>query len=172
MTELDQFWSSMIREAEQKAAAQGQNDIVEYLRLKAANDAIRSAGIQWLFTSVTELAAGANRNNAGVQIESIDPHRFARGSSNMAGSAICLRQGVRCLMFEAGWTRTPADGIMRGGVLAAARISHFGMPRFNADLSLAYSRNMPLWHIDGAGGGRRPLQLVDLHDHFLIFLGE
>lgn len=172
MTELDQFWSSMIRQAAEKAADSGQSDIVGYLRLKAANDAIRAAGVDWLLKSVSELAAVANRDNAALQIENVGPHRFARGNSNMVGSAVTLRHGVRCLTFEAGWTRTPADGIMRGGILAAARISHFGMPRSNANLSLAYAGEMPLWHIDAPDSVRRPLRIVDLHEHFLIFLGE
>ena len=172
MTELDQFWSSIIEHSTQKAASQGQNDIVEYLRLKAANDAVRATGAEWLFTSVAELTAEANRRGADVEMTTVQPHRFARGNSNMVGSAVHLRRGVRCLTFEAGWTRTPSDGIMRGGVLAAGRISHFGMPRANAELSLAYVDAMPLWHIDEAENSRRPLRIADLHQHFLIFLGE
>ena len=76
------------------------------------------------------------------------------------------------MMFEAGWTRTPADGIMRGGVLAAGRISHFGMSRSNADLSLAYQGEVPLWHVEASDGRRLPLRIADLNQHFLIFLGD
>lgn len=161
----------MIQHAAEKAAGSGRHDIVEYLHLRAANDSIRSEGVKWLFDSVIELAAEANRRIATIAIENQEPHRFARGSSTMVGSLVSLRQGVRCLTIEAGWTRTPNDGIMRGGILAAARVSHFGISRSNADLSLGYSGELPIWYIEGMDENRRPLRLADLNDHLLIFLG-
>ncbi|MEP6944320.1 MAG: hypothetical protein ABJA02_00265 [Acidobacteriota bacterium] len=170
MTELDQFWSAMIKQATEKAVDSGRHDIVQYLHLRAVNDAIRSEGVKWLFDSIIEIASSANRNNAAIEIETREPHSFTRGNSNMVGSLVNLRQGVRCLTVEAGWTRTPADGIMRGAMLAAARISHFGISRSNADLSLAYSGELPIWHIDQVDDRRRPLRLVDLNEHFLTFL--
>lgn len=172
MTELDQFWSEMIRQAAARAQNSGRQDIVEYLRLKAANDAIRAEGVKWLFDSLIEIAANVNRNNAAITLERREPASFARGSSNMVGSQLNLRLGVRCLTIEAGWTRTPADGIMRGGTLAAARIVHFGMHKANADLSLAYAGELPVWHLEDEDGNRRPFRLPDLLGHFQIFLGE
>lgn len=170
MTELDQFWSEMIERAAAAAQNSGRSDLVEYLRLKAANDAIRSEGVKWLFDSIIEIAARASREITTVNIERKEPHSFARGNSNMVGSQINIRHGVRCLTVEAGWTRTPLDGIMRGNSLAAARIVHFGLHRSNAELTLAYSGELPLWHIEFDDGKRRPLRVVDLDDHFNIFL--
>jgi len=171
MTELDQFWSEMIQRAAVAARSSGQQDIVEYLRLKAANDAIRSEGVKWLFDSLIELAGSANRRNLALTIERQEPHSFARGNSNMVGSLISVRQGVRCLTIEAGWTRTPSDGIMRGNMLAAARILHFGMHRENAELSLAYQGELPIWHVENEDGKRTPFRIVDLNGHFDKFLG-
>jgi hypothetical protein len=172
MTELDQLWSEMIQQAAAKAQNSGRQDVVDYLRLKAANDAIRAEGVKWLFDSLIEIAANVNRENTIVTIERKEPANFARGGSNMVGSLIHVRLGVRCLTLEAGWTRTPADGIMRGGTLAAARIEHFGMHKANADLSLAYAGELPIWHIEDEDGRRRPFRIVDLYSHFQIFLGE
>jgi hypothetical protein len=170
MTELDQMWSQMLTEAAAKAIDSGRSDIVRYLRLKAANDAIRAEGVNWLCGSVIELAAEANRRHPAIAIERREPNVYRRGNSNMVGSLIQVRLGVRCLTLEAGWTRTPSDGIMRGGILAAARISHFGMSKANADLSLAYSGDLPLWFIDEEGQSRRPFRIRDLNEHFMILM--
>jgi hypothetical protein len=61
---------------------------------------------------------------------------------------------------------------MRGGVLAAARLVHFGISRSNADLSLIYAGELPIWHFDDGEGTRRPLRLVDLNRHFDILVGR
>ena len=170
MTELDQIWSQFLTEAALRARNDDSSEIADYLRVKAVNDAIRNEGVRWLFDAAIELAAELNRRSAAIEIERIDGHSFKRGSSNMAGHLIRLSQGVRCLSVEAGWTRTPSDGIMRRGALAAARIRHFGIKRSNADLSLAYAGDLPLWHIEDEDGRRTPFRIVDLHDHFRVFL--
>jgi len=172
MTELDQIWSQMLEHAAARADNSGQSEIAEYLKLKAANDAIRSSGVKWLFDSAIDIAAEVNRRYSQLTIERIDPHQFTRGSSNMVGSLIRVQLGVRCLTIEAGWTRTPLDGIMRNGALAAARISHFGLRNVNADLSLAYAGDLPLWHIENEDGYRKLFSTAELSDHFRVFLGE
>ncbi len=75
----------------------------------------------------TDSAAFANRNNSLITIENENSHQFAFGNANPAGSLLRFRQGVRCLTVEAGWTRTPTDGFMRGGALAVAKISYFDL---------------------------------------------
>lgn len=172
MTELDQIWSQMLENATVRAIGSGREDIVEYLRLKAANDAIRIAGVNWLFDSLVEIAAEETRRGRALQIDRLEPHAHRRGNSNMVGSMLRLNWGVRCLTVEAGWTRTPSDGVMTGGALASARISHFGMQSANADLSLSYLVDLPVWHLDEPGLGRRQFQLGDLKSHFQLFLGK
>lgn len=172
MNELDQIWSQMLDDAATKALDSGQSEIAEYLRLKAANDMIRSEGVKWLFDALIEIAGEAIRNNAGLTIERVHPHRFARGNSNMVGSLVSVRQGVRCLTLEAGWTRTPSDGIMRRGALAAARITHFGIRGANADLVLAYAGSLPLWQLESEDGERSLFKLTDLDAHFRTLIGQ
>jgi hypothetical protein len=108
----------------------------------------------------------------GVTAERIHPHRFAYGSSNIAGSLLKVSHGVRCLTVEAGWTRTPADGFMRGGALAIGRLVHFGMPKCNSDLHLVRDRDEIVWKetpVSGLGGVFDSERLLG---HFRSFLGD
>ncbi|MBK7932386.1 MAG: hypothetical protein IPK01_02595 [Acidobacteria bacterium] len=157
MVELDEIWSQMLAAAAANASDAGRSDVADFLRLKASNDAIRSTGVKWLFDTVIEIAANANRGSTSLTIERDDPHNFAHGNSNLVGTRVMVRHGVRCLSVEAGWTRTPADGIMRGGALAFARVSHFGMPKKTTELKLVAEEPAPKWrnaetsdHIDSA----------------------
>ncbi|MBX7054552.1 MAG: hypothetical protein K1X36_06315 [Pyrinomonadaceae bacterium] len=172
MNELDHLWSQMLSSAESKALGAGRNDIAEYIKLKAANDAIRGEAVRWIFDVFAELADDAASVRPSIVIEREHPHRFERGTSRMVGSLVRARSGVRCLTLEAGWTRTPSDGIMRNGALAAARLTHFGIARANADLSLVYAGDLPIWHIEQDDGRRVPFRIADLNEHMKIFLGE
>ena len=145
MTELDQVWSEMLNKAAANAVHSGQSDIAEYLRLKAANDTIRRIGVKWLMDTALEIAGQAVRRNAAITIEREEPHNFAHGNSNIVGTLLRIRYGVRCLTLEAGWTRTPGDGIMKNGSLALAGIRHFGLPNKGAQLRLVHSESLPLW---------------------------
>lgn len=145
MIELDEIWSNMLDTAANSADEAGRNDVADFLRLKASNDAIRVAGVRWLFDTVIKIAASANRSHVVLSIERDDPHNFTHGNSNIVGSRVMVRQGVRCFTVEAGWTRTPTDGIMHGGALAIAHVSHFGMPKMKAALKLVAEDPFPKW---------------------------
>jgi hypothetical protein len=75
------------------------------------------------------------------------------------------------LTVEAGWTRAPGDGFMRGGALAAARISHFGMAKQNSELILLRQDNAPHWFAVERDGKRSLFDSRNLQKHFQIFLG-
>ena len=145
MTELDQVWSQMLDSAARKAHGSGRNEVAEYLRLKATNDAIRKIGCTWLFDTFVEIATSFTNSRGNITIERSEPHNFAHGTSNMVGSRLSVGQGVRCLSVEAGWARTPSDGIMREGALSLAVISHFGMPRAGAKIRLVHADTLPKW---------------------------
>lgn len=166
MTELDQVWSQMLTDAASKAAATGRRHVAEYLRLRATNDAIRKAGIAWLLDSLIEIGLAA-RTLPTIAIERVEPHSFQHGASNMVGSLIKFRYGVRCLSIEAGWTRTPSDGVMRQGALAFARILHFGAPRAGAELRLVRTDELPSWIDDN----NAVIETDALRRHFAYFLG-
>ena len=145
MTELDHVWAEMLAKASTKAQDLEFRDIAEYLRLKAANDTVRGIGVGWLVDTIIEIAGQAVRSHAAITIEREEPHNFADGNSNMVGSLLRVSYGVRCLTVEAGWTRTPRDGIMRNKALAMARITHFGLPEKGTEFRLVHSETLPNW---------------------------
>jgi hypothetical protein len=144
MNELEEMWSSMIARARENALTAGRHDVADYLDLKAANDLVRKTGVDWLFATLMELAA-ANGSQAAVEMERTEPHSFQFRGANIVGVSLGLRYGLRRLTVEAGWTRTPTDGFMRGGGLAFARFRHFGIPQANLDAALFHTRDTPVW---------------------------
>jgi hypothetical protein len=169
MNELDEVWTQMMNQAIANAREAGRHDVAEYLTLKATNDFIRSTSVKWLFDSMLEIAAQYNRNRSSIKIENEDSHNFAFNRANMVGSRLMLRQGVRCLSIEAGWTRTPADGFMRGGALAAARIAHFGISNANEDLILLRENDLPQWFAIDKHERKTIFDSRNLQKHFQIF---
>jgi hypothetical protein len=171
MNELEALWAEKLTAAIENAKASGRDDVAGYLELKAANDAVRQTGVQWLFDSLIELAAEANRRMTNIAIERDDPFSFSYRGANMVGSRLSIRHGVRCLTAEAGWTRTPADGFMRSGAMAAARITHFGMPKAGAELLLVRADGKPQWSVSADGRPGVMFTSKHLQEHFSLFLG-
>ena len=171
MTELDRMWSQMLDEAIAAARTSGRAGVADYLDLRSRNDALRTAGVRWLFEAVVRIAGEANRQFPGIQIEREEPHNFPHAGANMAGSLLRLRHGLRCLTVEAGWTRTPADGFMRGGALAVAKVSHFGIAKMNMNLLLRPSDADPGWIAVSGDGREAPVDEVLLRRHFSVLLG-
>jgi hypothetical protein len=171
MNELDEVWARMMAQAMAKARETGRSDLSDYLALKANNDSIRLTACQWLFDSFLELSEEVNRKGIRLEIESESPHRFSVGNSTMVGALLRFRYGVRCLTIETGWTRTPTDGFMRGGSLAHARISHFGMSKSNSELLLLRTKeNKPDWFLLDKDGQKSQVISENLKHHFQVFL--
>ena len=167
MNELDEAWAQMIASAIQNAKEAGRSDVADFLALKQSNDLIRQTSIDWLFSSFIEIASEANRRYPSLTIEREEPHEFSFQNAKMAGSLIRIVLGVRRLMVEAGWTRLPSHGVMRNQALAAARISHFGMPRAGEDLILIRKDDVPVWRsLQGSS-----FDSEGLRRHFAVFLG-
>lgn len=172
MSELDDLWSQMLDEALANARNAGRHDIADYLDLKARNDAVRNAGVRWLFESLIGIAGEATRRSSAITIDREEPHNFPHRGANIVGSLLAFRLGVRCLTVEAGWTRTPGDGFMRGGALAIAKMSHFGIAKMNAELHLKPSESCPGWVAFYCDGASIPADESFLRQHFSLFLGE
>ena len=168
MSELDAEWARRVAAAEQRARAQGRGDVAEYLALRAANDLARGVGCDWLLETTAALAGEANRAGAAVTVTREDAHRFRVGHSTMVGRKLTLRAGVRELVVEAGWPRAPQDGIVRGGGLACARLTHFGDRGCDAALLLvAGAGDAPQWVVVGETGARVPLNEEQLRQHVM-----
>jgi hypothetical protein len=169
MSELDEAWAAALSEAERRARLAGRKDVAEYLTLKNSNDLLRTAGLDWLISGFTALAAEANRAGASIQMSKQDGHRFQTGTSTMVGQLLTLTNGVRTLFVEAGWPRTPRDGFVRGGGLACANIRHLGIKAANEALLLMKSHTgAPAWKSE-----RYPSVLeADLRRHINILLDQ
>ena len=147
--------------------------MAEYLSLRAANDLVRKTAIGWLMTTFTTQAAKANRAGAAIQISRLDPHRFPAGNSTMVGRLLKLSLGVRDLTIEAGWPRTPSDGIVRGGGLACAQVKHLGRKTMNQELLLTRSaRGAPRWMIVDKTNGRKDFDEADIQRQVEILLRD
>ncbi|HYP01101.1 MAG TPA: hypothetical protein VER76_12995 [Pyrinomonadaceae bacterium] len=167
MSELEAEWARRLAEAEERAHASGRSDVADYLALRALNDVARNVGIEWLITAFTAHAGEANRAGASVELAHTEAHRFRVGNSTMVGRRLTLTAGVRVLTIEAGWPRAPRDGIVRGGGLASARISHFGTRRDDDELLLVQDAAAPpRWFVlDAATGTRSALEEARVRWH-------
>ncbi|MGH9946090.1 MAG: hypothetical protein ACRD6X_02715 [Pyrinomonadaceae bacterium] len=145
MNELDEFWSEQLSTAIENAKVAGRQDVVDYLALKSARDAVRKAESERFFDAMIAMALKDDLRQHKIRVEREAPHNFQHRGANLVGSLLRLRCGVRCMTVEAGWTRTPNDGFMRLGALAFARITHFGIPKANVELMLRASNEKGLW---------------------------
>jgi hypothetical protein len=169
VNELDQFWSQELAAAIENAKRSGRADVADYLELRARNDSLRHAGVRWLIESMITISSPYVNGSANVEIFREEPHRFEIFNANMVGMRLKFQQGVRCLTTEAGWTRTPADGFMRGGTLAAARLSHFGKPKAGVELGLLLKEAEPHWNVFRDGKPVREFLFEDIGEHFRLF---
>ena len=171
MNALNEVWEQLIAEAAKNPQNIEQAGLAEFLAVKTANDALRETSVRWLLDTMRNAAEHANLKQANITIESADSHRFSMEKMHLAGAMIKFRQGIRCMTVEAGWTRTPSDGFMRGNALAVARITHFGISQENAELHLIKYEDRPQWFTVTKIGLRLSFEITDLIRHFQIFLG-
>ncbi|MFN2510682.1 MAG: hypothetical protein ABR568_04475 [Pyrinomonadaceae bacterium] len=171
MSELDEAWASALAEAESRARVSGRRDVAAYLALRNSNDLLRRTGIEWLISTFETLAAQANRRGGSIQISREDSHRFRAGNSTMVGRLLVLRFGVRQLSVEAGWPRTPRDGVLRGGGLASANIRHLGIKSASEALRLVQSTvGTPAWVVGERGEGTAEIHESNLRKHIATLL--
>jgi len=173
VSELDEAWASALAEAESRARLSGRREVAAYLALRNSNDLLRKTGIEWLMSTFETLAAQANRRGASIQISREDNHRFRAGNSTMVGKLLLLRFGVRQLSVEAGWPRTPRDGVLRGGGLAFANIRHLGIKSASEALRLVQSqRGAPSWVVGERGEGQAEVHERNLRKHIATLLAS
>ena len=171
MESLDALFTSDLETVVERAKQLGRYDVADYLTLKASNDSIRKEAVKWLFDTILDIVFAFNRHGARIKIDQKDNHTFKNGSSQLSGEKIELRQGLRCLTVEAGWTRRPGDGIMRGGSLAYSRISHFGFKKNTEELVLLKFEEAPQWFSVHDEKMRVAFNASGLEKHFKVFLG-
>ncbi|HEV7743351.1 MAG TPA: hypothetical protein VGO56_00005 [Pyrinomonadaceae bacterium] len=179
MSELEEAWAIGLADAEAHARALGRTDVADYLALRSSNDLIRRIAGDWLFTMFSTAAGEANRAGAGIQISTDTAHRFKIGNASMVGTRLSLGSGVRLLVVELGWPRTPRDGFIRGGGLACGNIKHVGIKPANEELRLILNpEGTPSWIVLGRHGAQdlslktHELHELDVKDHLAILLDD
>ena len=176
MSELDEAWAVGIAEAEARARATGRADIAEFLALRSSNDLIRKISSDWLLGLFAAGAGQANRKGAAIQISTEEGCRFKVGNATMMGKRISLGRGVRTLVIEVGWPRTPRDGFIRGGGLACANIKHVGIKAANEELRLAMGNTgTPNWIMIGKHGSQpepREFHEANVGQHLSLLLDD
>jgi hypothetical protein len=173
LIELDEAWALGLAEAERRARASGRTDVAEYLALRSSNDLIRKIASDWLQKMFVSAAAEANRAGAAIQTSTEDAHRFKVGNASMVGSRLSLAYGVRRLLVEIGWPRTPRDGFIRGGGLACGNIKHVGIQPANEELRLVLNpEGTPSWMVQPKHGTPREFHETNVKDHVAILLND
>ena len=171
MSSFDEEYEQRLAEAQRRAGKRGRDDVLDYLSVRASNDRLRSGGVAWLFDSFTALAGELNRAGAGLTVARTESHRFRVGHSTMVGTQLVIRNGIRALTVEAGWPRTPGDGIVRGGGLASANIGHFGDTRAGEELLLVPDAQADArWFVIEKTGLRTELRPEHLRRHLARLL--
>ncbi len=171
MNELDEVWRQDINLAIERAKTANRFSIADYLSLKNSNNAIRKESVDWLINAARDIVFKFNEHAAKIELTQREKHTFKFGKSNLRGQLLKLQQGVRCLEIEAGWTRTPSDGFMRGGALACARIRHFGYSKMDEDLVLLKYEDKPQWFLVADEKKRVSFNIRSFKRHFKVFLG-
>jgi len=172
VAEISNFWSEFVAGPVGDGAPSDRKIVADFIALKASNDEIRARAVDWLIATFTELAAHANRHNIPIEVEKKEPHNFAAFGANMVGVKTDFRHGIRCLTIEAGWTRSPGDGFMRGGALAVAHIRHFGLKQHSSDLALLRSDDTPRWFLIDNENTARPIELENLIRHMAVLVDQ
>ena len=174
MSELEEAWAVGLAEAEARARAAGRTDIADYLALRSSNDLIRKIAGDWLLTMFTTAAGEANRAGAAIQISTDDAHRFKVGNASMVGTRLSLGSGVRQLLVEVGWPRTPRDGFIRGGGLACGNIKHVGIKPANEEIRLVVDvSGTPCWlAMEKHGSKPHELHETNVKDHLAILVDD
>jgi hypothetical protein len=172
VTELDQFWAAELAAALEKAKSAGRGDIADYLTLRASNDFLRSVSVKWLMSAFIDTADEFRVKGRPITLETNTKHEFKAGVNTMVGSKLKFSLGLRALSVEAGWTRLPEHGFIRGNGLAQARVSHFGLHKANKDLLLVKIGERPVWVVQEEEFVRTPLFEDFFHQHFSLLLDE
>ncbi len=173
MNDFEALLAAQLESAIENARRSGRDDIADYLALKAANDSIRQRETDDLFKAFIGTALSAENVARNVTVERETPHSFEHANANIKGSLLRMARGLRCLTVEAGWTRAPADGFMRHGAMAIARITHFGIPEKNALLILKAHAGAHSWfQVRNGVVSDRPASTEDVRHHLEILLND
>lgn len=169
VNEFEKIWSNLLLNAADGARQSGRTDLVNYLDLRIANDKLRQISVAWLLDSFTDALKETEFSSFRLKTTRVEPHNFEFRRANIVGAQVQISHGIRCISIEAGWTRTPKDGFIRGGALAIGRIKHFGKNSNNAELALIKSE-IPEWHVNHKTGAFDIFRLDHIRQHLRVLV--
>ena len=159
----------------------------ELEKLKAANEALREKGKEWLLTTLETICDEINQAVA-PSAESATPAaeptlqvggqdwQFQIGDNVMVGERLGIRHRGQTLLVEVGWPRLPEHGIVPDLGLARARFSHSPNVMIDAKLLAEFSLRRPPnsgeanWHslTDHKVGEKLTADILRAHVHRLL----
>lgn len=166
MTMSEEFWMTLLDEEIARGSVSAEGVFQDYLSVRGVNNDLRVRATDWLFGSFTELSERLANQGLELHLERNDDVRFAFLGATLIGSAVAFSNGVRRLSCEVGSIKAPGHGIIKGGGIAIARISHFGIPEKEQILRLVVGEENAKWVVDSDR-----LRLFDAYDlvrHFRV----
>lgn len=166
MTMSEEFWMTLLDEEIARGSVSAEGVFQDYLSVRGANNDIRVRATDWLFGSFAELSERLSSQGLELPLERSDDIRFTFLGATLLGSAIAFSNGVRRLSCEVGSIKAPGHGIIKGGGIAIARISHFGIPEKEQTLRLVVGEESARWVVDS--DCMRLFDAYDLVRHFRV----
>jgi len=168
MTTSEQFWSRLLDEEIARGNVSAEGVFQEYLSVRGANNNIRNEAAEWLFGSFVKFTQRLVSDGFQISVERNEESQFAFHWATLSGPSIVVSNGLRKLSCEVGSIKAPGHGIIKGGGIAIARLSHFGIPEKDQILRLIAGEETARWVVDGSR--TRELDAYDLVRHFKILL--
>ncbi len=154
----------------------------ELLALKAANDQVREAGKQSLWSALDRISAEVSRqltqHPGGEPLQvGRQEWQFALGTATMVGERFGARHRGRTLLVEVGWPRLPEHGFIPNRGLARGRIGFSQntmlQPKILAELVLRKPGDgAPQWLLLAQNAPDEPLTESRLQQFFLQLIAE
>lgn len=131
--------------------------IADYLALREANERLREAGREWIWSVLSGFAEAVNltTGEAGTGFATAvelgrQQWQFPVEQSTMVGERFGIRHNSRTLLFEIGWPQLPEHGFIPDNGLARGRVTFSQNvmldPRPIAEIILRRTQATPTWH--------------------------
>lgn len=168
MTTSEEFWLKLLDEQIALGNVSADGVFQDYLTVRGVNNEMRGNATEWLFKSFEYTALRLTSDGFALSPDCAELSSFSFSGATLSGPSIAFPFGVRKLTCEVGSIKAPGDGIIKGGGIAIARISHFGMPEKEQFLRLVIGEETARWVVDSDRS--RSFDLYDVIGHFRILI--
>jgi hypothetical protein len=168
MTASDEFWLKLLDQEIARGTVSAEGVFQDYLAVRGANNDIRNNAAEWLFETVLQFSEKLNANGFEIITERNAESQFVFHWATLTGPSMFFSNGIRRLSCEVGSIKAPGHGIIKGGGIAIARLSHFGIPEKDQILRLVAGEETARWVVDGVK--TRPFDAYDIARHLRILV--